>query len=164
MERLLPVATKTIHPPEGEGVGGGNGRNDFSIHLLAFLCRQQAWQQQDTARNATTHPRSALDENSLVRRRLHSALRPLVDSEGEEEGLPLGFVGGSQGKTVTTYKQLLPSFLPSSTRSSLDSFHFIPSCCRFNLSWNDCNVRPQQLSHFRHTPGMSDECHCQVSE
>ena len=36
MERLLPVATKTIHPPEGEGVGGGNGRNDFSIHLLAF--------------------------------------------------------------------------------------------------------------------------------
>ena len=32
--------------------------------LPSFLCRQQ---QQDSARNALTHPRSALDENSLVR-------------------------------------------------------------------------------------------------
>ena len=116
---------------KGEEGGRATGEMTFRFTFLPLQAARLAWQQ-DTARNATTHPRSALDENSLVRRRLHSALRPLVDSEGEEEGLPLRFVGGSQGKTVTTYKQLLPSFF-NSIFSRLISFHSIVLSIQFEL-------------------------------
>ena len=74
----------------------------------------------------TTHPRSALDENSLVRRRLHSALRPLVDSEGEEELERRGEAATSirrreSGKN-SDYLQTTPSFL---LQLDLLSTHFI---------------------------------------
>ena len=156
-EWLLPVATKTIHPP------GRRGRNDFSIHLLAFLCRQQ---QQDSARNALTHPRSALDENSLVRRRrLHPALRPLVDSEGgggdergeERRGEAATSIRRRESGKNSDYLQTTRFLPPPSTRS-LNSFHFIPSCCRFNLSWNDCNVRPTAGESGSPIFAISQEC------
>ena len=111
------VVVASCHQNHPSTEKGEEGEMTFRFTFLpSFLCRQQQ-QQQDSARNALTHPRSALDENSLVRprvrrRRPHSALRPLVDSEGGEERLPLRFVGGSQGKTVTTYKQRDSSPLP----------------------------------------------------
>ena len=100
------------HPSTGEGE---EGEMTFRFTFLpSFLCRQQ--QQDSSARNALTHPRSALDENSLARPSVADVRTPhsghLLTAKEEEERLPLRFVGGSQGKTVTTYKQRDSSPLP----------------------------------------------------